>query len=225
MREDLREYRRVLASCFDADRHREKLTLSDFLLTSCGKDWESKGSLLLILFGRNEVGISTVSHSWLSPVAVDLVESLLDSGHTVVYEICTKSSTLIGLMSRLIYQLLEKNPSVIRQAEDFQHIESKVSLSGTRSDKVKALGKALLHIINLHQNQVSIVLNRPELCEEGSPVEYIESMLSLVKDAKTHLKIMIVQRSEMWDVEENEIDTQGVHLTMFRKVRLDQRRQ
>jgi len=222
MRKGLQEYRQLLRARFDSDRHRQKMGLADFLKTPAGRDWGSEGPLLLVLFGRNEVGVSTVSHSWLSPVAVDLVDNLLESNRTVAYENCTESSTLVGVISRLIFQLLEKSPAVIRRGNDLHDIESQLSLGG--QDRVIALRKALLRIINLQNDRVFIVLNRPDICEEESPAEYIETMLSLLKDAKQGLKIMMVQRSEIWDAEKNRrgIDTQGIDQRIFQTVRFDQ---
>jgi hypothetical protein len=221
-RKRLQEYRQILAAYFDSDRHRQKMGLSDFLTTAIGQDWESKGSLLLVLFGRNEVGVSTVSHSWLSPVAVDLIQSLLDSNCTIAYDICTESSTLVEVLSRLIFQLLEKCPAVVRRGSDLHDIESQLSREG--DDKATALCRALSSIINLQNDRVFIILNRPDLCEQESPAEYVETMLSLVKEAKVDLKIMLVQRSEIPDVENNRNvkDMQRVSPKMFQTMRFDQ---
>ena len=197
MRKGLQEYRQILTALFDSDRHRQKMGLTNFRTTAIGQDWERGGSLLLVLFGSNEVGVSTVSHSWLSPVAVELVESLLDSNRTVAYELCTKSSTIVEVLSRLIYQLLERNPAVIRKRNDLHYIESQLSHEG--DDKVTALRMTLSRIINLQNDSVFIVLDRPDLCDEESPAGYIETMLPLVEDAKLDLKIMLVARSEFWD--------------------------
>ncbi|KAE9374032.1 hypothetical protein N431DRAFT_464323 [Stipitochalara longipes BDJ] len=221
MREGLENYRGILKALFDSDRHRQKMGLSDFL-TAVGQDWESKGSLLLVLFGCNEIGISTVSQSWLSPIAVDLIKDLLETSRTVAYEICTKSSTLVGVLSRLIFQLLEKSPNVVRRGNDLRDIESQLSREG--DDKVKALLTASSRIISLQNERVFIVLDRPDLCEQGSQAaEFIQAMLSLVKDAISDLKIVLVQRSELWDVEKNlGKDTQRVSQKMFQTMRLDQ---
>jgi len=220
MREGLKNYRGILKALFDSDRHRQKMGLSDFL-TAVGQDWATKGSLLLVLFGCNEIGISTVSQSWLSPIAVDLIKDLLETSRTVAYEICTESSTLVGVLSRLIFQLLEKSPTVVRRGNDLRDIESQLSREG--DDKVKALLTALSRIIGLQNERVFIVLDRPDLCEQGSQAEFIQAMLSLVKGAVSDLKIVLVQRSEIWDVEKNlGKDMQRASPKMFRTMRLDQ---
>lgn len=232
MQERLKEHRQTLAHLFDSDRRRQKMNLADFLSSSVGQDWKSDGSMLVVLFGRNEASVSsTISHSWLSPIAVQLVESLLESHRIVAYDLCDESSTLIGVLSRLIFQLLEKNPAVLRRGKDFHNIQSQLSHTG--DDRIKALYTALSRIINLQKGNVFIVLNRPDLCELGkeeSPDEYIEIMLSLVRDATIDLKIMLVQRSEIWDIEKKSIhctgkETQKVDRKRFQAVRLDQCRQ
>lgn len=222
IRKDLKEYGNLLQNQFKNDRRREKMDLRKFLDTETGKDWEGTGSMLLLLFGRNETGIGT-HHSWLSPVAVELAETLFDSGDPVAYEGCRKSSTLEVGISRLIYQLLERNPALIKRAIDFQEIESQLSQTGDEEEKLEALRLALLRIINLHDQRIYIILDRPDVCS-GSCLQYITMMLSLVKDATKELKIMIVQRSEIWDAEKHkrDIDTRGFDLSKFRRICMNQ---
>ena len=224
MLKDLQEYRKLLAAVFDNDRHREYMTFSKFLTTPYGQDWERDGSLLLVLLGRNESGLNT-DHSWLSPVAVDLIQNLLGSSEPVAYDCCAKSRTLEEVMSRLICQLLQANPAVIRRPKDFQYIESQLTLKGDGSSRIVALRAALSRIIDRYERPVFIVLDRPELCG-GSKAITVETLLSLLKDVKVELKIMMIQRGEFWDIEQrrNEIDIQGVDPNMLRIARMDQYR-
>ncbi|KAI8953161.1 hypothetical protein F4801DRAFT_538701, partial [Xylaria longipes] len=86
---------------------------------------------------------------------------------------------------------------------------------------------ALLRIINLCDGRVYIILDGPELCEaqpEESCTEYITTMLSLVKETTTELKILVVVKSELWDFEKNRKGIDGVDLEIFHEVRLDQAR-
>jgi hypothetical protein len=115
MRDRLKEYRQLLAHHFDSDRRRQKMFLSDFLATPAGQEFEANGSSFLILFGCNEVGPGTVRASWLSPLAVDWIQSRLDSNRIVAYGVCTESGTLEQVLSRLILQILDKNPTVLRR--------------------------------------------------------------------------------------------------------------
>lgn len=103
IRKDLKEYRNLLQNQFTNDRRRNKMDLRKFLDTEDGKNWEAPGSMLLLLFGRNEIGISTMGHSWLSPVAVELAETVFDFEHAVAYVGCIPSSTLQEGISHLIF--------------------------------------------------------------------------------------------------------------------------
>ncbi|TGJ80302.1 hypothetical protein E0Z10_g8461 [Xylaria hypoxylon] len=197
MRQQLTEDQRSLRHQFGNDRRREMMDAQRFLGTTDGRDWESPSPMLLLLFGRNEIGSS--SHdSWLSLVAAELAEGYLQSNNSVAYERCSKSSNLELTLSRLIFQFLERNPALIRRAQDFQEINSQISWNGGPRERVEALRMALLRIVNLHNGRVYIILDRPELCEtqpEESCAEYITTMLSLVKEATAELKIMMVLKT------------------------------
>jgi hypothetical protein len=218
VRKNLKEYREILRHEFDNRHRRERMDSKEFLKTTHGKDWEGPGSMVMFLSGRNELSSST-HHSWLSLVAAELAEDLLDSGKPVAYEGCSSSNTLDITISRIFFQLLERNPALIRRADDYRDIESQISQKGNGDKKLSALSR----IIKLHSSRVCIILDRPELCN-GSLSRFIETMLSLVKDSPTELKILVVVRSEFWDIKKNdcEIGTHGFDTNMFRPVCLDQ---
>jgi hypothetical protein len=227
MRKDLKEYREILRYHFDNDPCRKRMDLEEFLKTENGKDWESPGSKVMVLFGRNE-GSSSTHHSWLSPVAAELAEGLLNSDNPVAYEGCCSSNTLDITISRIIFQLLERNPALIRRAHDYREIESQISRKGNGDEKISTLRTALSRIINLHNSRVCIILNRPEL-SAGSLPRYITTMLSLMKDSTIELKILLVMRTEFWDFEKNEREIKTGHgldidARMFRPVCMDQHR-
>ncbi|KAK5636276.1 hypothetical protein RRF57_011988 [Xylaria bambusicola] len=229
MREELKEEQSILRHQFTADRRRQKIDAQQFLGTPDGQYWQSPGRGLLLLFGRNEIGNSS-NHSWLSPIATELAEGRFEENNLTAYDRGGKDSTLARTLSRLILQLLERNPGIVERAEDYGEIESQISRAGVlceRSERVEGLRNALLRIINCCEDRVYIILNRPELCEaqsEESCTEYITTMFSLIKDTKTELKIMVVLRSEFWDFEKNEKQFRSFDLDMFRAVRMDQGR-
>ncbi|KAI1346301.1 hypothetical protein F5Y01DRAFT_298144 [Xylaria sp. FL0043] len=224
MRRELREDQHILNHEFGSDRRRQKMNSQRFLATTHGQYWEGPGRVLLLLFGRNEMSSST-AHSWLSPVATELAERHFQQNNSAAYDRGNKDSTLELTLSRLIFQLLESNPTIIRRAEDYREIESQISRNEDRSERVEGLRMALLRIINRCNGRVYIILNRPELCEaqpEESCTEYITTMISLAKESTAELKIMIVVKSEFWDFEKNRRGIDGVDLEIFREVRLDQ---
>ncbi|KAI0418846.1 hypothetical protein F5X98DRAFT_362816 [Xylaria grammica] len=224
MRRELGEDQHILNHEFGSDRRRQKMNARRFLVTTHGQYWERPGTVLLLLCGRNEISSST-THSWLSPIATELAERHFQANDSAAYDRGNQSSTLELTLSRLILQLLERNPTIIRRADDYREIESQISQDGDHSERIEGLRMALLRIINRCNGRVYIILNRPELCEaqpEESCTEYITTMISLVKEATAELKVMIVIKSELWDFETNRRGIDGVDLEVFRKVRLDQ---
>ncbi|KAI1270665.1 hypothetical protein F5Y18DRAFT_434935 [Xylariaceae sp. FL1019] len=225
---NLIEDQKILRHLFGNDRRRQKMDARDFLDTVDGEHWKGPGSMLMLLYGRNEKSSSNAFDSWLSLVAAELAQEYIESDMSAAYERCSKSSTLQATLSQLIYQFLEKAPSLIRQPTDYQRIDEQISRKGDQDETAEALRKALSHIINLHAGRVYIVLNRPDLCEHGpdeSCLGYIKTMLSLVKEATVELKIMMVLKSEWWDYNSNRkgIDTRGLDPNLFRLVELDQK--
>jgi hypothetical protein len=130
------------------------------------------------------------------------------------------------VLSRLVLQILDKNPTVPRRGEDLKEIQSQLAYEGP--DRVKALSKTLLTIINLHNDRLFIVLDRPDLCElaqnpQESRMEYIQTILHLVEGAKSDLKMIVVQRSEIWGCETNMEGRLGkTSPKWFKMMRLDQ---
>jgi len=223
----LKKDRQSLTYQFESDWGHPTIDARCFAGTTDGKAWDSLGSMLLLLFGRN-ASSSSISESWLSLIPIELAEKYFQSKNsTTYYERCTPSSTLERTLSRLILQLLENNPGLIRKGHDLREIDQHISRNGEPAEKVAALRTALLRVINLHDNRVYIILNRPDQCDargEESLNEWITTMLSLVKETTAELKIMIVLRSELWDFEQNKkgVDVRGLDPNLFRPVRLDQ---
>ncbi|KAF2198747.1 hypothetical protein GQ43DRAFT_421781 [Delitschia confertaspora ATCC 74209] len=229
-KKNLISYREFLKAKFDKDRHRQKLTVQGFLEKSVGKRWKAPGSVVVVLSGMNEGGISTVAESWLSPVAVDLAQELLDQDRLVAFEMCDQESTPQSFLARIIYQLLEKNPAVVRNPKDWYKVTS--SLSADQIDEEERDGRlqaALLHIVNLQTEPVFIILNRPDLSSSDSPKPFIKAMEDLAVKAKTEVKVLIIIRTEIWDVEENtprraaKGKSEGKE-TVLKMIRLDQHR-
>ena len=224
IRKELEWYAKLLTAEFEEDRRRESITSKTFLEMGIGRDWENQRSMLLLLHGHNEHSTNT-RQSWLSPVATGLALDLLDSSHSVAIEACQRSSTYEKTLSRLMYQLLERRPALIRRTQDYKDISSLLLRVAGSDDKLPHLQNALSRIINLHEDRVYIIVDRPELCAR-SCARFISAMLHLVKEATTELKILLVIRDELWDYKANadDIDLCGIENSMFRQERLDQGR-
>ena len=193
--EGLKEYREILAYRFDEDRRRSKFSMADFWAHEKGQQWQDNVSCLLMLSGRNERGVQSFKECWLSPMVADLILDKLQKGQKVAFETCDEPSTLQVVLSRLIFQLLEKSPLTIRKAEDNKKIHSYL----VRPDpgREEALSEALLSVINLQKEVVYIILDRPELSQADSLDSFAQIMLNVVKRAEVPLKVLIVYRAEL----------------------------
>ncbi|KAF2645289.1 hypothetical protein P280DRAFT_116495 [Massarina eburnea CBS 473.64] len=220
--DELTDYRKDLWKKFDSDTKRQRLTLDDFISHAAYEYWKSNDSVVLLLSGNNEQGKYMVPQSWLSPIAVDLIQDLLKKQCLVAFEICNEGTTAEIVLTRLVHQLLEKNPTVVRTADGFGEIESQ--LSKRKSDPLGALMAALLKIVDLQSETVFIVLDRPDL-NEGEVADCIQAMIALARDTKGVLKVLVVHRSDTWSFDENifSIVPKGIS-SELQRVRLDQRR-
>ncbi|KAI1357312.1 hypothetical protein F5Y08DRAFT_324569 [Xylaria arbuscula] len=229
MHRNLEEEQLILRHQSGSNRRLQRMDAQHFLDTIDGQRWEHPGRVLMLLFGRNEKSSSS-NHSWLSLVATELAEKHFKAGDSIAYESLDRGSTLQRTLSRLIFQLLERNPALVQQAEDYREIQSQIDLNGKpyeRDSVVEGLRKALIRIIDRHNSPVYIILNRLELCEmqsEESCTEYLATMLSLARDTRKELKVMIIVKSELWDFKKNENEFRSFEGEMFCKVRMDQGR-
>ncbi|KAI0969445.1 hypothetical protein F4678DRAFT_463703 [Xylaria arbuscula] len=229
MHEELKEEQLVLRHQSKSNRRLQKMDARIFLDTPDGQHWKRPERALMLLFGRNEISSSS-NHSWLSLVATELAEDHIEANDLIAYECVNGDGTLERTLSRLIFQFLKNYPAVIERAEDYREIESQIGRNREdceRDERIEGLGKALLRIIDRCNSRVYIILNRPELCEaqsEESCTEYIATMLSLVRDTRAELKVMIVVRSEFWNFERNKDEFRRFDSDIFHKVRMDQGR-
>jgi hypothetical protein len=221
--EKLKQYCNLLAYRFD-DQMCSKVGMADLLAHAVGVSWQEPGSCVFMLSGRNEAGYRLENESWLSPVAVEVVQSLLDTHRMMAFELCDRTSTLASSLSRLVFQLLEHNPGVVRKAQDWYMIESLIG--SFESGDIRALSEVLLKIIDLQKEPVYIVLDRPDVSELDSPKTYASTLLELVGRTTGELKVLIVYRTEMWDLEKNRagLVKKGTDPNLLRVLRMDQLR-
>ena len=217
-------YRKHLKERFDSDRRRQVFDVAQFFEKDTSQCWTGDGSVVFVLSGKNESGMSLEPRSWLSPVAVDLTQDYLATKRIVAFEMCDRQTTLEGLLARLSYQLLELNAGALRDPEEWSYLEKCTALRG--DVRLKNLEGALLRIINLQREPVFIILNRPDHSEDVGASEYIRTMLNITKSTTGVLKVLIVVRAENWRLEEDKASTvpRGLDPKLLKTMRLDQRR-
>src|SRR5436189_3787653 len=124
--EDLMKDQYELARTFD--HYGEEITqmhLSNFEKMLEYSQWKNASSSLLVLHGTNYHSICPEVESWLSPVAVELIDSLKEG--TVFYHLCTRNCLPEGVLSSLICQLFKEKPVVLRRGSNLQDIRSHIT--------------------------------------------------------------------------------------------------
>ena len=91
-----------------------------------GVDRSDKFSATHTIRGQNEATtLEEKDLSWLSPIAIDLVQSLHNQGETVAHFLCqekpyhSKKVSPQSAILHLVYQLLQKHPTVLTPTADF----------------------------------------------------------------------------------------------------------
>jgi hypothetical protein len=93
-------------------------------------------------------------------------------------------------------------------------------------ERVEALYEALLKVVELQEQSVFIIIDRPERSEADSASEFAETMLRMVEQTGVVLTALIVHRAEFWDWEANKSSVlrRGMPTALCQAYRLDQRR-
>ncbi|KAK1749637.1 hypothetical protein QBC47DRAFT_395554 [Echria macrotheca] len=174
--------------------------------------WTDTGSSLLFLHGCNHES-ETMPQSWLSLAVVDLVADLkkdTSSGRSVAFELCSPQETVEDIASSLISQLLDMQPSVLSDAEDEREMELRLQRnhdSGHISEKgdssrLSEYSWVLKEVIDKYETPVYLVISHPETCGMGDLWSFIRNLLSVVAVAKNKVKILMVVRTEFWNIDE-----------------------
>jgi hypothetical protein len=83
------------------------------------------------------------------------------------------------VLAQSVLQLLEKNPAVVRKGQDWYNIQSHIAWDGNPEEEKEHLCEALLRILDLQTDEVSIIIDRLELSKDNSVRDFASSMLHL----------------------------------------------
>lgn len=223
-----------------ASLHPRHIQMSPELLETSEKyqKWRSTAQTCLLVFrgrtapeGRcSNYGYTT---SWLSPAAVYVAQEAAKADGNVAFYGChpdIRAGSCRGkdLLSSLIYQVLQYNPSVLRRQN--QHFRSVVSCEDWQDPKtdqtaVKVMFGLLREILAEIKDlgPITITLDRIELCDwklhvlMDALVEFVESMTS--GDEFCVVKIMVVldPARGYWDAESLEEEKNSNAVVLFQE--------
>lgn len=164
--------------------------------------WQKADSSMLILHGSNHSDCSMVPQSWLSLAALDLVQDLRSSSSNVVVAHCNCEHKMKPeeAMKSITEQLLEQQPQVLRRVSDADDIA--YGLRMTNGLSLDGCCHAIAQILQRCNAPVYIVINRPEVCQGRETWHFVKSVLKLVEDATVKIKILLVLRRELWNIQD-----------------------
>jgi hypothetical protein len=206
------EKKRTLQSLFDPYlQDFEQLTLDDLERIPEYQRWERAESAVLVLHGANAPGMD-IPQSWLSLLALNLVErlQLREADCLVAYPKCGAHVELEELLKDIISEVVDHQKQILRRGSAQQDIEWHLGKMATSGSGRKGLGRltgaieALLALIERCELPIYVVVDRPELCIEQHRTqtwELISSFVSMVKRAKNQLRILVVIRTDRYNVE------------------------
>ncbi|KAK1828954.1 hypothetical protein QBC39DRAFT_415460 [Podospora conica] len=173
--------------------------------------WAASRSSLLFLHGRNSESWP-MPQSWLSLAAVDLVEHLRasEAKPLVVFHRCGPEDAMEDVLKEMISQLLDLEPSVVKDADDMRDLEARISAGDQDGvplyrreegrDLMDEYAGALTRIVERCPRAVYLFVNRPELCAGERMWSFVKALLRLVEE-ETQVKVVLVVRTELWNIE------------------------
>jgi hypothetical protein len=195
-KEQLRDYQRQLQARLTF-KNLATFSLDNITNDEAYKAWrQSEQSRTIILRGQTQARIRSPL-SWLSPAAVELIERLhKEEGDntTIVYHFCKRESMadddlMQVTIARIIYQLLEAQPSMLQDRATYQDYTTRLKSDRWQQKHLKTACELCVDILN-HFERVYLILDRPEECRSG--ISGLSILLEEAQEAKCVLKTFIV---------------------------------
>lgn len=122
------------------------------------------------------------------------------------------------VISRLIWQLLEQKPELVRNPPSFETLQARIRSEEWRQPNPREPCKVLAEIL-AEFPMTHLVLDCIDHCV-CTPATFIERLLEIVRDSKTTVKIFVVVGGfKNFDIEDITLTTRG---TTFHVVTMDQ---
>ena len=165
--------------------------------------WNSSGtSCMMLLHGRTAV--TRTDYSWLSPAVFQLIAQRRAQKRLVIFHLCQDQAFMENnvpthtISSSLISQLLDAKPSILRDEGHYQEFSRKFSDPAWRAPQSKMPFTVLHELLDLSAEEVHIVLDRVDRIRGDAHI-FMNSLVMLIKDCKSKIKIFLVSSSNGYD--------------------------
>ena len=155
----------------------------------------------MVVHGRTAA--TKTGYSWLSPAVLQLITQLRAKKQPVVFGFCQvepfmeKDVPAYAVLSSLISQLLEANTSILRDDTRYQKLSRSFSDPAWRTHQPKMPFAVLQELLNLSPDMY-ILLDRVDRIR-GEAHGFMNSLVSLIRDCKSRVKILLVASSNGYD--------------------------
>ncbi|KAI9668021.1 MAG: hypothetical protein M1821_000841 [Bathelium mastoideum] len=192
--DELQKYRFLLDKSFSPPQRPSPFRISDLESAEEYKRWKAASASVLVVRGTNHRRLASERNSWLSPVAVHMIQSAQESQQMIAYFLCDSERTHKDALSSILVQVLEKSAHRWWSKEDDDHFGAKMS----RSSGAEAVLQILIRAVQRLPEPLIIVIDRPEVC---APTDLIREGISnglvrLAREVGSGVRVLAVQRSE-----------------------------
>ena len=156
---------------------------------------------MMLVHGRTAA--TKTGYSWLSPATLQLITQLRAQKQRVIFGLCQvepfmeKDVPAYAVLSSLISQLLEANTSILRDDTRYQKLSLTFSDSTWRTHQPELPFAVLQELLDLSPDMY-ILLDRVDRIR-GEAYCFMNSLVSLTKDCKSRIKILLTASSNGYD--------------------------
>ena len=156
---------------------------------------------MMLVHGKTAV--TKTGYSWLSPAILQLITQLRTQKQRVIFGLCQvepfmeKDLPRYAVLSSLISQLLEINASILRDDTRYQKLIRTFSDPVWRTHQPKVPFVVLQELLNLSPDMY-ILLDRVDRIR-GNAHDFLNSLVSLIKECKSRIKILLIASSNGYD--------------------------
>lgn len=193
----LEKYRSLVQDAMRNMRRLLPFRLDQLIEESSYYDWEtSRQSSILLLYGRTP---HSTGLCWLSPAFFDLMNRFRAENRSVAFHCCqTETSMEVSIPAAdvildLIYQLLELQPSILRDQAWYESLHEKINLQEWRSKDLSLPISVLKEVLDKFPCAF-LFIDRVDRIK-GDIQRWMKHLVKLLQDSEHLVKIFLVASS------------------------------
>lgn len=181
------------------------------------KEWETPGkSSMLLLVGSNYEGVMELRHHcWMSPLALDLIDHFSASSEIhafYAFNLFGRTRMYVAV-SEILFQLLRWKRRELGSGDYFATLSAvlrkyhSIDVNADEEAKFETLCHVAVTIMQLFKpdETVYIGLDRIDRYKGNERIDFLNTLIDIIEEAVSSVKILAVANKTGWDVEEREL--------------------